>query len=211
MTSAEPTRLTIVTRPLGRSEAWEIERRSELIAFVDVALEESFDDDRMLEWWFQRRFTAVAVASNDVREGSAAALLAADLAAIAATKTVHLAAGRHSGDLVTALTRRLGPSTLHFLVEQGESIEAEAAVPAGVADALVPSGVDSVKWLRDWIGGRSLAALHSAASLIRLASQPGERIEFARLFSTGEPQRGLGRFLSKQPLEFSSSNIVEIL
>lgn len=51
----------------------------------------------------------------------------------------------------------------------------------------------------EWIGSRSAIALDSASSLI---SQRGgdalERAEFARLFATGEPQRGLTAFLEKR-------------
>jgi enoyl-CoA hydratase/carnithine racemase len=51
----------------------------------------------------------------------------------------------------------------------------------------------------EWIGGRSALALDSAASLIRLRGGDAlERAEFARLFATGEPQRGLTAFLEKR-------------
>ena len=54
--------------------------------------------------------------------------------------------------------------------------------------------------------------MHSAATLMRRnQSFAEERMEFARLFSTGEPQSGLASFLRKEPPDFSASNIVEIV
>jgi hypothetical protein len=51
----------------------------------------------------------------------------------------------------------------------------------------------------EWIQGRSEVALDSAALLIaRRGGDALERAEFARLFATGEPQRGLTAFLEKR-------------
>jgi hypothetical protein len=53
-------------------------------------------------------------------------------------------------------------------------------------------------WAEEWMRHRSVMALDSAALLIR--SNGGarlERVEFARLFAAGEPQKGLTAFLTK--------------
>ena len=51
----------------------------------------------------------------------------------------------------------------------------------------------------EWIDSRSALALDSASELIRRRGGDAlERAEFARLFATGEPQRGLTAFLEKR-------------
>jgi hypothetical protein len=63
---------------------------------------------------------------------------------------------------------------------------------------------DAEAWCANWLKGRSVLALDSAATLIR--SRGGDRLEraeFARLFATGEPQTGLGAFLAKKSPRYS--------
>ena len=63
---------------------------------------------------------------------------------------------------------------------------------------------DPETWKANWLKGRSVLALDTAAVLIR--SRGGdtlERAEFARLFATGEPQTGLGAFLAKKSPRYS--------
>lgn len=59
-------------------------------------------------------------------------------------------------------------------------------------------------WKANWLKGRSVLALDTAAALIR--SRGGDRLEraeFAGLFATGEPQTGLGAFLAKKSPRYS--------
>jgi hypothetical protein len=63
---------------------------------------------------------------------------------------------------------------------------------------------DPETWRANWLRGRSVLALDSAAVLIR--SRGGdvlERAGFARLFAAGEPQKGLGAFLAKKSPRYS--------
>jgi enoyl-CoA hydratase/carnithine racemase len=78
-------------------------------------------------------------------------------------------------------------------------MNAEEAVREGLADALVPIGADPVEWFAEWLSGRSTLALDTAAALTRgRGGDMTERIAFARLFATGEPQEGVGAFLEKR-------------
>lgn len=204
------TRLTIVTRALVARELYDVAARSALIALTPPATG-SFTDD-MLDAWFARTQTAIALADGNLAGAPLAAALASDYLALDEAATIVLRSPESIGSVVAALYRRAGSDMIRHLVAGG-SITATEAVATGIADALVPTGSDWVKWLVSWLGDRSLAAMHSAATLMRRNrhSYAEERIEFARLFSTGEPQRGLAAFLRKEPLDFSSGNIVEIV
>ncbi len=99
---------------------------------------------------------------------------------------------------------RIGSRALRLCLLSGARLTASDALGAQLADAVVPAGEDPVKWIRDWIGGRSTAALHSAAALIRRrGGDTLERAEFARLFATGEPHEGLSAFLAKRKPDFN--------
>ena len=88
---------------------------------------------------------------------------------------------------------RIGSRALLLLGR--ERITAAEALGHGLCDEVVPAGSDPVEWLR----GRSAIALDSAAALLaRRGGDALERAEFARLFGTGEPQRGLAAFLEKR-------------
>jgi enoyl-CoA hydratase/carnithine racemase len=95
---------------------------------------------------------------------------------------------------------RIGARPAYLLHLFGRTtLNAGDAVTHGLADALVPFGADPVEWLAGWIGGRSTRALDEAAALIRgRGGDVTERLAFARLFATGEPQRGLAAFLEKR-------------
>lgn len=112
--------------------------------------------------------------------------------------------------IVAALVRRCGSDAGYLLARL--PVEAGELVHWGVADALVERGTDPLEWVRRWIGGRSIPALASAAYLLRnrMGGEVLERNEFARLFSLGEPQEGLRRFLAKRPLDFSATTEWEI-
>lgn len=106
--------------------------------------------------------------------------------------------------------RRIGKRVIPALLRM--PITAPDMVALGLADLLVPRAVDPVEWAREWVAGRSVPALASATFVLRnrLAGGILERFEFARLFSLGEPQEGMRRFLGKQPLDFSATTEWEI-
>lgn len=106
--------------------------------------------------------------------------------------------------------RRIGRLVIPALVRM--PLTAADMVGLGLADLLVPATADPLEWVRQWVAGRSVPALASATFVLRnrLAGGILERFEFARLFSLGEPQEGMRRFLGKQPLDFSATTEWEI-
>ena len=129
-----------------------------------------------------RREMIVAVAEGEI---TAAALLA-DWLVMRPGATLYCT----SAEVLGALVWRIGSAALRFYV---------LVDGADIADALVPAGVDSVQWARDWIGRRSELALDAAAALIRhRGGDDLERAEFARLFAIGEPQKGLAAWLESR-------------
>ena len=124
-----------------------------------------------------RREMIVAVAEGEI---TAAALLSDWLVA-----GPHAHLDWSSAATLGALVWRIGPAALRLYALGSTD---------GIADA------DSVEW-----SGRSGPALDAAAALIRRCGGDAlERAEFARLFATGEPQKGLtawleSRSMKKQP------------
>jgi hypothetical protein len=118
-----------------------------------------------------RREMVVAVAEGEI---TAAALLA-DWLVAGAEATLDWT----SPETLGALVWRIGPAALRLYALGGID---------GVADA------DFVEW-----EGRSGLALDAAAALIRSRGGDAlERAEFARLFATGEPQKGLTAWLESR-------------
>ena len=117
-----------------------------------------------------RREMVVAVADGEI---TAAALLCDYLVAGPGARL------EWSAETIGALVWRIGPAALRLYALGGID---------GVAD------MDSVEW-----EGRSGPALDSAAALIRRrGGDTLERAEFARLFATGIPQEGLGKWLKRR-------------
>jgi hypothetical protein len=118
-----------------------------------------------------RREMIVAVAEGEI---TAAALLADYLVAGGGARI-----DWSSAATLGALVWRIGPAALRLYALDGTS---------GVAD------MDFVEW-----AGRSGPALDAAAALIRRGGGDAlERAEFARLFATGEPQKGLTAWLESR-------------
>ena len=118
-----------------------------------------------------RREMIVAVAEKEI---TAAALLADYL--VAAEDAV---LDWTSPSTLGALVWRIGPAALRLYAHGGTS---------GVADT------DFVEW-----SGRSGPAIDAAAALIRRRGGDAlERAEFARLFATGETQKGLAAWLESR-------------
>jgi hypothetical protein len=117
-----------------------------------------------------RREMIVAIAEGEI---TAAALLA-DYLIVGAE--AHLA---WTAETIGALVWRIGGAALRLYALGGVD---------GIADA------DSVEWTT-----RSGLALDAAAALIRRrGGDILERAEFARLFATGEPQKGLAAWLESR-------------
>ncbi len=114
------------------------------------------------------------------------------------------------GVVAARAIQRIGRRAIPFLIE-GTALRGDRAVAAGLADGVVAAGSDPVEWIVSWFGKRSALALASAASLLRArGGDAAERAEFARLFASGEPQRGLASFLEKRAPDFEPLT-VEIL
>lgn len=185
------SRITVFREPMTALEFDRADRDSTLIAVVDGAVSGGGVIDRML-----RRRSMLVVVGEGVLSGAALAqCLVADFLALRESATL---AFTGDGDAVAGLARKSGRRALPILLLQRE-MTAAAAVAAGIAEALVPAGDDSVHWLRSWLGTRDLRALHAGAALIRgHGGDVAERHEFARLFAAGIPQQGLKRFLNKE-------------
>lgn len=131
------------------------------------------------------RELVVAFGEGDVRGLAAAALLFADYAVLRRGAAVTLDAPEGWAGAVWRAGRRA-------LLDRPEELVDE------ITDE------DPETWRANWLRGRSVLALDSAAVLIR--SRGGdvlERAEFARLFAAGEPQKGLGAFLAKKSPRYS--------
>ena len=149
-------------------------------------------DDRSLEELLARAEMTVAAGAAEIRGLAAAALLFTDYAVLDADATLHL----DVAEAWAGAAWRLGHTALRLHIEQRTTFSAADAKDAGLCDEIIEG--DPQEWLRRWMKGRSAIALDSAAMLIRSRGGDAlERAEFARLFATGEPQRGLGAFLRR--------------
>lgn len=157
--------------------------------------------------WVCRGVAVVAVITAEAEQSCWGPALWSDYVAV---EEGSLLRAMDSPEVLAAAVRRCGGDVRRAILQA--PLSATDLIDLGLADTLVPPGADPVEWARSWVSGRSAPALASAAMLLR--NQHGgailERSEFARLFSTGEPQEGLRRFLAKQPLDFSATTEWEI-
>jgi enoyl-CoA hydratase/carnithine racemase len=156
-----------------------------------------------------RRDCVVAVGAGELRGCALAVALHSDFLALDQDATVRFPTqdsrlgNQDFSPIWSGAIGRIGHGALRLFLLSGEILTADDAVHAGLADAVVPAGKDPLEWIREWLAGRSTAALDSAAALIRQRGGDGlERAEFARLFATGEPQEGLTAFLAKRRADF---------
>jgi hypothetical protein len=143
-------------------------------------------DARALDDLLERREAVVAFGDGELRGLPAAALLLADYAVLRRGATIALDAPEVWAGAVWRVGRRALLANAEEFVDEITDLDAGA-------------------WCANWLRGRSVLALDSAAVLIR--SRGGdtlERAEFARLFAIGEPQTGLAAFLGKQQPQFRS-------
>jgi hypothetical protein len=205
-----PAVLLIQNTALDPLQLLDAERRATLLAVGGSGM--AGIGASLLERWVRRRVPAISLPGVELRGHPLAAALFSDYLAIPRGSVIDFAAAEAEGEVLSGLVWRAGRAARRLVAGGLEPIEAERAVELGIADALVPAGEDPVEWLRSWIGNRSLHALASAARLVRSSrSMAGERFEFARLFSTGEPGRGLASFLQKTPPPFQEATVVEIV
>lgn len=150
-------------------------------------------DPVALEDLLGRTEFVVAAGAGEVRGLAAAALLFAGYAVLDVDAVLHIDAQQ----TWAAASWRLGRSALHLHLDERTTLTAAQAKSAGLCDEVIEG--DARAWLVRWMQGRSALALDSAAMLIRArGGDPLERAEFARLFATGEPQRGLRAFLGRR-------------
>ena len=156
-------------------------------------------EDLELAGVLHRSEAVVAVACGEVP----AAALHADWLVLGAGARLTL-----RGDvaaLAGALLWRIGGRARSLLLLRPDELGANEALECGIADAVVPGGVeaDAIRWTRDRFSSRGHRAFDVAALLLR--SRGGDQLEralFAWLFATGEPQEGLRAFLEKRPARF---------
>lgn len=154
-----------------------------------------------------RTWATVAIATRQTPADGWGAALGSDYLAVQQGAVVDSLLGT---GVMAGLAWRAPHSMRRAILEA--PLGAAALLRLGVADAILEAGEEPLEWARAWVAKRSVRAMASAALLLR--NRHGgiamERYEFARLFSTGEPQTGLARFLSKQPLDFSETTEWEI-
>ena len=109
-----------------------------------------------------RRDFAIAAGAGRLRGHALAAALQCDWLALDADASMVLDAPAAWGGVAW----RIGRRALRLHLMAGNRLTAAEAFREGLADAVVPSGEDPVEWIAGWIGGRSTAALDSAAALI---------------------------------------------
>lgn len=142
-------------------------------------------DGRALDELLERRELVVAFGEGELRGLAAAALLFADYAVL--RRGAHLTL-----DVPEAHAAAVWRAGIKALIEQ----------PEDLVDEITDHDPDT--WKANWLRGRSVLALDTAAVLIRSRGGDAlERAEFARLFAIGEPQTGLGAFLAKKSPRYS--------
>lgn len=204
--------LYLVSNPIDHLTLDRIDRDATVIVFTPAASRAI--SPRCFERFVERRSMAVVIGDGVISGAALAAGLNADYFAVAEGSRLDfeyddstLAAG-----ILGGLAWRIGRRAVPLLLLHGGEIVAREAQRKGVVDALVPGRKDPLEWVRSWLAGRSLLALQSAAGLIRRSGgDRTERAEFARLFATGEPQRGLKDFLGRRSSDFSEAVRVETI
>ena len=150
-------------------------------------------DAQALDDLVRRSELTVAAGEGEVAGLAAAALLFSDYAVLREGSTLVLDAAEGWAGAAWRIGRRI--------LTIPPSRAAANAREHGLCDELFPTTAE--EWLEHWMRGRSALALDAAAMLIR--SRGGDRLEraeFARLFAAGEPQKGLGAFLTKRDAGF---------
>lgn len=203
------TRLVIARTPVDGRTLREADSRATALVVGPATLAAA--DSAVVDVLAEHRAFILAVGEGTLEGHGLAAGLLADVFAVGEDAVLRLDSRVGVGDLAAGLVWRIGPGSFRLLVEKPVP-RGDRALEAGLADEVVPLGADPLEWAVAWFGARSLLALQSGARLVRMrGGDVTERAEFARLFAAGEPQEGLGRFLDKEPLDFSERTIVETI
>lgn len=168
-------------------------------------------DERAVEEISAGRDFVAAIGAGELSGRALAAALHSDWFVLEENATLNLnpnsalsTQDRLSAAVWSGVIGRIGSRALRLCLLCGARLTASEALREQLADAVVPAGEDPVERIRDWIGGRSTAAVSSAAALIRRRGGDAlERAEFARLFATGEPRKGMSAFLAKRKPDFN--------
>ncbi len=195
-------KLVYFSKPFSHESFGEADRDATLIVFSPAAL--SGGSSSVLERLVRRRSMAMAIGDGDLTALRLATACFCDYFALGEDGTIDLGVHALAPEVAAAVTWRVPERARRILLGTETALGAERALELGICDALVPRGSDSLKWVKEWLGKRSLRALLSASTLIRTrGGDLAERAEFGRLFGEGEPQRGLRGFLDKKPVDFS--------
>ncbi|MDX1583341.1 MAG: hypothetical protein R3338_07035 [Thermoanaerobaculia bacterium] len=200
--------LFLLRRPLS-PELWDqLDRSGNMIACAPSAVEDA--SDALLDLIVGRKSMLISCTVAGLAGKSLSVGLVSDLFAIREGASIRLDGLDPVG--MAGLVWRIGRSAIPLIAVNDEPLDAERMIREGIADVVVPEGIDPLEWVRSWLGRRSLAALTSAARLVR--SGGGERVEraeFARLFAAGVPAEGLSAFLERRPARFEEELIVETI
>lgn len=206
----ESDRLVVITRAVTAAEFSTIDSRATAICLSDSVAAVS---PALFQQTLHRRALLISTASGDVRPPGVALGLFADVSLLGSASVLDL--GRNTewwGVIAAGIHLRIGAGSEALLFSNKTNLDAGSAIGAGLCESVVAGAHDSLQWCQQWIGGRSLLALQSAASLLRRkGGDVTERAEFARLFASGEPQLGLNRFLNREAVDFRRSLMVEMV
>ncbi len=203
--------LTLLTRPVSLHEYSAIDARSSAVYFSPSALENA--SAALLERVQHRSALVIAACRANVPPDSFAFGMFADVFLVEEGSQLDLGRGTEWWGLISAaVLRRIGERSSGLLLTGPRKLSADETWNGGLCEAVVACGSDSLQWAQQWLSGRSVPALQSAAALLRRRGGDAiERAEFGRLFATGEPQLGLKRFLNRDATDFSQSLMVEML
>lgn len=199
--------------PLTAQAFEDFDDSADIVVLSTTALSDA--DGRLLEAIHRRRGLVVVIASSFESLPRTLIALASDFLVITRSTTLQIGSRIHP-EVAAALVVRIGEAGIGFAEGKSRVLSSDDLLRAGIcqslAGELVGDEVDSVKWTKAWVEGRHVAALASAASLLRKRGGDAlENAEFGRLFAAGLPQRGMQRFLNRDCSSFGGAEIVERL
>lgn len=164
----------------------------------------------LLERFVERRAMLAVITEPDACQSTLLAGLISDLFALREGSSIEIPDQDPLG--MAGLVWRLGRGAVPFVARHEGPLESDVLVAEGVVDVLVPEAIDPLQWFESWTGRRSVAAIVSAARLMRSRGGDGvERAEFARLFAAGVPIEGLRAFLDRRLSRFDEELTVEMI
>lgn len=207
--SGDSFQVTVPSLPLTPQSFQAFDDSSDVVVLSTSAVSEA--DARFVEAIHRRRGLVVVIASSFDSLPQTLIALASDFLVISRSTTLQVGSRIHPA-VAAAVVVRIGEPGIGFAEGKSRVLASDALFRAGICQSLVGDEVDSVKWARAWVEGRHVAALASAASLLRKRGGDAlENAEFGRLFAAGVPQRGMQRFLNRDRSSFGGAEIVERL